>query len=84
MANRQLNEYAPWVFNHHLGHGVGLAAHEGPHLNPNWDDTLAEGNFLAVEPGLYHDELRVGVRVEQNYLVTANGVEQLTDWPLQL
>jgi Xaa-Pro aminopeptidase len=83
-ADRQLNEYAPWVFNHHLGHGVGLAAHEGPHLNPNWDDTLAEGHFLAVEPGLYHDELRVGVRVEQNYLVTANGVELLTDWPLEL
>jgi Xaa-Pro aminopeptidase len=84
MADRQLNELAPWVFNHHLGHGVGLAAHEGPHLNPNWNDTLAEGHFLAVEPGLYHDELRVGVRVEQNYLVTANGVELLTDWPLEL
>ena len=70
LADRQLNEHAPWVFNHHLGHGVGLAAHEGPHLNPNWDDTLAEGDFLAVEPGLYHDELRIGVRVEQNYVVT--------------
>jgi Xaa-Pro aminopeptidase len=84
MADRALNEHRPWVFNHHLGHGVGLAAHEGPHLNPNWDDTLAEGDYLAVEPGLYHEELRVGVRVEQNYLVTASGVELLTDWPLEL
>jgi Xaa-Pro aminopeptidase len=83
-AHEQLNGHAPWVFNHHFGHGVGLAAHEGPHLNPNWDDTLAEGHFLAVEPGLYHDELRVGVRVEQNYLVTANGVVLLTNWPLDL
>jgi Xaa-Pro dipeptidase len=84
IADRQLNEHAPWVFNHHLGHGVGLAAHEGPHLNPNWDDTLAEGHFLAAEPGLYHEELRVGVRIEQNYVVKADGVELLTDWPLEL
>jgi Xaa-Pro aminopeptidase len=67
-----------------LGHGVGLAPHEGPHLNPYWDDTLAEGDFLAVEPGLYHDDLRVGLRLEQNFLVTASGVELLTDWPLDL
>lgn len=83
-AHRQLNAHGQWEFNHHLGHGVGLAAHEGPHLNPHWDDTLAEGDFLAVEPGLYHDELRAGVRVEQNFLVTADGVELLTDWPLDL
>jgi Xaa-Pro aminopeptidase len=83
-TDRQLNENRPWEFNHHLGHGVGLAPHEGPHLNPKWDDTLAEGDFLAVEPGLYHEELRAGVRVEQNYLVTADGVELLTDWPLEL
>jgi Xaa-Pro aminopeptidase len=83
-VHRQLNQNRPWEFNHHLGHGVGLAAHEGPHLNPRWDDTLAEGDFLAVEPGLYHEELRAGVRVEQNYLVTQSGVELLTNWPLGL
>lgn len=83
-AHRQLNAHGQWEFNHHLGHGVGLAPHEGPHLNPHWDDTLVEGDFLAVEPGLYHDELRAGVRVEQNFLVTADGVELLTDWPLEL
>jgi Xaa-Pro dipeptidase len=80
----ELNTHAPWVFNHHLGHGVGLAPQEGPHLNPRWDDTLAEGDFLAVEPGLYHEELRAGVRLENNYLVTDKGAELLTDWPLQL
>jgi Xaa-Pro aminopeptidase len=83
-VHRQLNENSPWEFNHHLGHGVGLAPHEGPHLNPRWDDMVAEGDFLAVEPGLYHEELRAGVRVEQNYLVTAGGVELFTDWPLEL
>jgi Xaa-Pro aminopeptidase len=83
-AHRHLNSFAPWSFNHHLGHGVGLAPHEGPHLNPRWDDTLAEGDFIAVEPGLYHEELRAGIRLEQNYVVTENGVQLLTDWPLEL
>jgi Xaa-Pro aminopeptidase len=84
LVQRELDEYMPWMFNHHLGHGVGLAPQEGPHLNPRWDDTFAEGDFLAVEPGLYHDSLRFGVRLEQNYLVTDRGVELLTDWPLGL
>jgi Xaa-Pro aminopeptidase len=83
-VRQQLAPFEPWVFNHHLGHGVGLAAHEGPHLNPHWDDTFAEGDVIAVEPGLYHDDLQSGVRLEQNYLVTASGVELLTPWPLEL
>jgi Xaa-Pro aminopeptidase len=83
-AQRQLDRCKPWAFNHHLGHGVGLAPQEGPHLNPKWEDTLAEGDFIAVEPGLYHAELRMGVRIEQNYLVTANGLQLMTDWPLEL
>jgi Xaa-Pro aminopeptidase len=84
LIQRELDEYFPWVFNHHLGHGVGLAPQEGPHLNPRWDDTFAAGDFIAVEPGLYHESLRCGVRLEQDYLVTEKGVELLTDWPLGL
>lgn len=83
-VQRHLDQFKPWVFNHHLGHGVGLAPQEGPHLNPRWEDTLAEGDFIAVEPGLYHEELRVGVRLEQNFLVTADSVRLMTDWPLEL
>jgi len=79
-----LDDCQPWVFNHHLGHGVGLAPHEGPHLNPHWDDHFQPGDFLAVEPGLYHEQLRHGIRLEQNYLVTDTGVELLTDYPLEL
>lgn len=72
------------VFNHHLGHGVGLAPHEAPRLNPNWDDVFEPGDFFAVEPGLYDDRLRHGLRLEQNYVVTDDGVRLLTDWPLEL
>ena len=62
-------------FPHHLGHGIGLQPHEYPHLNPKWDDVLLEGEVFAAEPGLYGPELAGGIRVENNYLVTATGVE---------
>ena len=80
----QLAKTGPGIFNHHLGHGVGLAPHEAPRLNPNWDDVFAVGDFFTVEPGLYHEELQHGIRLEQNYVVTESGVELLTDWPLGL
>jgi Xaa-Pro aminopeptidase len=83
-VQQQLDNSSPWVFDHHLGHGVGLAPHEGPHLNPHWDDVFEEGDLFTAEPGLYHDELRHGVRLEQNYLVTSDGVDLLTEWPLEL
>lgn len=69
---------------HHLGHGVGLQPHEFPHLNPNWDDTLQEGEVITVEPGIYGDDLGGGIRIEHNYLVTANGVENLIDASVDL
>ncbi len=69
---------------HHLGHGIGLYPHEAPHLNPNWDDTFEEGDVFAVEPGLYAPELRAGLRLENDYRVTHDGVELLSDFPLGL
>jgi Xaa-Pro dipeptidase len=71
-------------FNHHLGHGIGLFPHEGPHLNPHWDDTFAVGDVFACEPGLYAPELQAGLRLENNYLVTETGVELLSPFPLDL
>jgi len=71
-------------FPHHLGHGFGLYPHEAPHLNPNWDDTFQEGEVFTAEPGLYGPSLQAGIRLEQNYLVTADGVQRLTSFPLEL
>jgi Xaa-Pro aminopeptidase len=69
---------------HHLGHGVGLQPHEYPHLNPKWDDTLIEGEIFTAEPGQYAPDLAAGIRLENQYLVTASGVERLVHAPLEL
>jgi Xaa-Pro aminopeptidase len=69
---------------HHLGHGVGLNPHEFPHLNPEWNDTLMEGEVFTAEPGLYGEELGGGIRIENQYLVTAKGVVRLTDFDVRM
>ena len=69
---------------HHLGHGVGLFPHEYPHLNHKWDDTLAEGDFFTVEPGIYAPNLAAGIRLENNYFVTRTGVQEMLNYPLEL
>ena len=83
-AQDMLDEYRPGAFFHHLGHAFGLFPHEGPHLNPNWDDTFEEGDVFTAEPGLYGPELKAGIRLEQNYRVTADGLRRLTSHPLEL
>lgn len=78
------DQFLPGSFDHHLGHGIGLFPHEGPHLNPNWNDTFEVGDVFTCEPGLYSPELRAGIRLENDYLVTPTGVELLSDFPLEL
>lgn len=72
------------VLDHHLGHGVGLLPHEFPHINPEWDDVLEVGDVFTIEPGVYGPEINGGIRLENQYLVTENGVENLTPFPLDL
>lgn len=69
---------------HHLGHGVGLQPHEYPHLNPAWDDMLLEGEIFTAEPGQYAPDLNAGIRIENQYLVTADGVRNLCSFPMDL
>jgi Xaa-Pro dipeptidase len=71
-------------FPHHLGHGIGLQPHEYPHLNPKWDDILLEGEVFTAEPGLYAPQLKSGIRLENDYVVTADGVENLISSSLAL
>ena len=74
---------------HGVGHWLGMDVHDvGPYYAPNGERrALAPGMVLTIEPGLYvpaHDDsapqaLRgVGVRIEDDILVTADGPENLT------
>ena len=83
-VHEMLDGWQGYSFFHHLGHGIGLDPHEVPRLNPNWDDTLQAGDVIAVEPGLYGETLRGGMRLEQNYVITENGFERLSHFPLDL
>ncbi len=83
-VDEHLNQATGKGMPHHLGHGVGLQPHEYPHMNPKWDDTLVEGEIFTIEPGQYAPELAGGIRLENNYLVTRDGVENLTPWSLEL
>lgn len=62
---------------HDLGHGIGLEGHERPILNDKEDITLEPGMVIAIEPGIYIENLG-GVRVEDEALVTEQGCEVLT------
>jgi Xaa-Pro aminopeptidase len=71
------------AFGHGLGHGVGLAVHEAPTLSPSSEATLAVGNVVTVEPGIYL-EGESGVRIEDLAVVREDGAEVLTSFPKQL
>jgi Xaa-Pro aminopeptidase len=65
---------------HPICHGVGARAHEPPYPHQAGDGTFGEGMVLAVEPGAYWPG-GGGLRVEDNFLVTSEGVEKLSSFP---
>lgn len=67
----------------HLGHGLGLQHPERPYIIPAEEMRIEEGMVLALEPGIYGLD-GIGMRIEDNYLVTAAGLEPLSHFPREL
>jgi Xaa-Pro aminopeptidase len=67
-------------FVHRTGHGLGLEAHEPPSIVAGEDLPLEPGMVFTVEPGIYLKGLG-GVRIEDDVVVTGEGVGTLTTLP---
>ncbi len=61
-------------FIHGLGHFIGLNVHDvGDYAQP-----LPPGSVITIEPGVYIPAERIGIRIEDDYLVTETGLVKLS------
>ncbi len=65
---------------HPVAHGVGARAHEPPFAHQAAPGTMRKGMVLAIEPGAYW-EGGGGLRVEDDFLITAAESEKLCSYP---
>lgn len=62
---------------HKTGHGLGLDVHETPYVMVGNHQRLEPGMLLTIEPGLYRTG-DIGVRIEDDVLIEADGARSLT------
>jgi Xaa-Pro aminopeptidase len=70
------------AFSHGLGHGIGLETHEAPSLRL-YPGPLRAGMTFTLEPGIYLPG-RIGIRIEDDVLLTESGPRYLTTSPRDL
>ena len=68
---------------HKTGHGLGMDVHEDPYVMRNNQEVLEAGMVITIEPGLYKQG-SLGVRIEDNILITDSGCESLTSFSRDL
>lgn len=77
-ASRKIIEdagYGKYFFNR-VGHGIGIAVHEGPYIIEGNDVPLEPGNVFSVEPGIYV-EGQFGVRIEDLVAIREDGTAEI-------
>ena len=82
--------YENWsdVGGYALGHGLGISLHESPTMffaqpgRNGADNVFKEGMVLAVETWAGKRGGSFGVRLEEDIVVTKDGYELLTHWPV--
>lgn len=74
--------YGPY-FTHRLGHGMGMDGHEPPYMVEGNETRIEPGMVFTDEPGIYQLN-KFGVRIEDDCLMTENGVEVLSRRPQKL
>ena len=70
-------------FTHRLGHGMGMDGHEPPYMVEGNTTVLEPGIVFTDEPGIYQLG-KFGVRIEDDCMMTANGVEVLSHRPAKI
>ena len=65
------------------GHGLGLESHAEPYIRQGNPLILQPGMTFTIEPGIYLPQ-RNGVRIEDDVVITSNGLESLTDYPREV
>ncbi|MCJ7533287.1 MAG: Xaa-Pro peptidase family protein [Anaerolineales bacterium] len=85
LAARQVIEQAGYgkFFTHRTGHGLGMEIHEPPYIRSGSSFFLQLGMTFTIEPGIYLPG-RGGVRVEDDCVITADGIETMTSLPREL
>lgn len=72
-------EYMP----HTTGHGIGIQAHEAPHLYTAQEQPLKPGTVITIEPGIYFPN-KYGIRIEDMGYLDETKFQVLTDSPHEL
>ncbi len=69
-TRKEVHKYFP----HAISHSLGLDAHDPC----DYTQPMQENMVLTIEPGIYIPEEGIGIRIEDDYIITKNGISNLS------